>query len=125
MHLLGAETEAPHLVEDLVGGLGPLEGLALVVVDLDVSEDRFAQLREARVRAALERLVGEYAEEALDEVQPRRIRRSEVELEPRVWSQPPLHHGGLVRGEVVQHDVDLQPGFDLLVDLAEGRRVTK
>ena len=48
MHLLHAESEPPHLVEDLVGGLDPLEGDAAFVVHLDVGEDRVPQLRDAR-----------------------------------------------------------------------------
>ena len=40
MHLLHAESEPPHLVEDFVGGLDPLEGDAAFVVRLDVGEER-------------------------------------------------------------------------------------
>ena len=68
MHLLHAESEPPHLVEDLVGGLDPLEGDAAFVVRLDVGEDRVPQLRDARVGPALERLRGQQSEESLDEV---------------------------------------------------------
>ena len=40
MHLLHAESELPHLVEDFVSGLDPLEGDAAFVVRLDVGEGR-------------------------------------------------------------------------------------
>ena len=70
MDLLCAEAEAPHLLEDLIGGLRPFEGLALLIVDLDVVEDRLAKLRDAGMRAALEGLLGQQAEEPLDQVQP-------------------------------------------------------
>ena len=43
MHLLSAKTKSSDLVEDLVGGLRPREGLALRVVCLD--EDVIATLR--------------------------------------------------------------------------------
>ena len=36
MYLLHTESESPHLVEDLLGGLDPLKGDAAFVVRLDV-----------------------------------------------------------------------------------------
>jgi hypothetical protein len=57
VHLLRPEAEASHLVQDLVGGLGPCERLALVVVRLDVREDRRSQFA-ARVRAAAQGFLG-------------------------------------------------------------------
>jgi hypothetical protein len=46
------ENRSPHLVGDLVGRLCSLDGLAFHVVDVDVRDDRLAQLRDARRRAA-------------------------------------------------------------------------
>jgi hypothetical protein len=40
MRLLGAESEAAHLFEDLVGGFSPREGLPLLIVCVDVGADR-------------------------------------------------------------------------------------
>jgi len=40
----GALAELAHLVQDLVGGLGPLEGLAILVVGLDVVPDGGSEL---------------------------------------------------------------------------------
>jgi hypothetical protein len=57
VHLLRAETKSAHLVQDLVGGVSPLEGLAFCVVRFDVGEDGRPKLGDARVRAALERLL--------------------------------------------------------------------
>ena len=53
MHLLSAKAKSSDLVEDLVGGFRPREGLALRVVCLDVCEEL---LREARAIAAWEPL---------------------------------------------------------------------
>ena len=58
-------------------------------------------------------------EEALHQVQPRGVRRREVEVDARMAEQPPMHRRGFVRGEVVQHDVDVQRGLDARVDLAQ------
>ena len=54
MDLLHTKAESPHAVEDLVSGLHPFEGCAAVVVGVDVRQDRRAQLRDARVRAAFQ-----------------------------------------------------------------------
>jgi hypothetical protein len=48
------------------------------VADLDVFADN--GLERARVRAALELLVGERCEPALDEIEPRRARWREVKM---------------------------------------------
>src|SRR5919198_458700 len=43
MHLLSSQAKPSHLVQDLVGGLGPLKRLALLVVRGNVREDRVSQ----------------------------------------------------------------------------------
>jgi hypothetical protein len=42
-----------------------------------------------------------------------------VEVESAVAEQPFLHRGGLVGGEVVQDDVDVQFGGDVAIDLVQ------
>ena len=68
MDLLQAKSEAAHAVEDLVRGLNPFERCAAFVVRVDVREDGRAQLRNARVRSALERLLGQQPEEAFHQL---------------------------------------------------------
>lgn len=101
VRLLRAETESAHLSEDLVSGLGPLEGLSLLIVGVDVGGDRSTKLRNTGVRSSPKGLLGEQAEEALNEIEPRRVCRREVQLETRVSSQPPPDDRRLVGGEVV------------------------
>ena len=79
MRFLRADAEAAHLLENLVSCFGPLERFASFVVSVDVVADRLAKLRNARVRAALKRVSAQQPEETLDEVQPRGVRRREVE----------------------------------------------
>ena len=69
MHLLGAETEPAHLIEDLIGSLGPSKGPVVLVVGIDIREDRRPELRDAGVRSAPECLLGEESEESLDHIQ--------------------------------------------------------
>ena len=52
------------LSEDLIGGLRPLERLAVLVVRGHLREDRLSQLGNARVGAALQRLLGQHAKES-------------------------------------------------------------
>jgi hypothetical protein len=58
--------EAGDAGEDLVGGLGPDEGLGLGVVDVDDFADRLLEPGDAAVRAAADLLLRELGEPALD-----------------------------------------------------------
>src|SRR5260221_9963024 len=121
MYLLRAEAEAPHFVENLIRGLRPPKRLAVLVVRVDVAEDCLPQLREARVRASLERFLGEQPKESLHQIQPRRVRRREMKMDARMPEQPPMYGRRPVGREVIQHDVDLQRGRDARLDLTEER----
>src|SRR3954471_23135069 len=72
------------VVEDVVGGLGPGEGLAAVVPAVDESADGGGEVFDAAVAAAADGLAGDDAEEDLDHVQPGAGRRGEVQGDPRV-----------------------------------------
>jgi hypothetical protein len=117
--LLETESEAPHAVEDLVRGLDPFERRAAVVMRVHVGEDGSAQLRNARVRSAFERLLGEEAEEAFHQVEPRRVGRREMKVDPGMAHQPPLHRRRAVGRKIVEDDVDLERGCDGRFDLAQ------
>jgi hypothetical protein len=49
VHLLTANSESPHAVEDLVGGLHPSERCAAVVVGVDVREMTEPGARSAEI----------------------------------------------------------------------------
>jgi hypothetical protein len=68
------------------------------------------------MRAAAKSACGEFREPALDEVQPARAGRGEVQVKAGVGSEPAFDRGGLVGGVVVEHEVHLQLGGDLAVD---------
>lgn len=78
MDLLSPEGKPLHLVENLIGGLRPIEGLELFVVCGDVRENRLAQLRHAGVRTTAQGFLGEQAKESLDKVEPGRVRWCEM-----------------------------------------------
>src|SRR5258708_11729893 len=116
MRLLRPLAEALHLGENLVGGLGPLERLAELVVHLYVLTDRVAQLRQRGVRPALKRLLCEKPKEAFDEIEPRRVGGREMKEETRMAQQPPVHGWRFVGREVVEHNVDREARFNGTVD---------
>jgi hypothetical protein len=117
--LLDPEAEASHAVEDLIRGFDPLERGVAVVMRVNVGEDGGAELRNARVRSAFERLISEESEEAFYQVEPRRVGRGEMKLDARMTQQPSLHGRRAMRGEIVEDDVDVETGRDARVDLAE------
>src|SRR4051794_30014319 len=56
--------------EDVVGGLGPAEGLGIGVAGIDVGSDRRFEFRGGAMGAAPDLVVGQQPEEALDLVDP-------------------------------------------------------
>lgn len=82
-----------------------------------------AQVRLQRLHTAvftaLQCFPGDFGEQALDLVYPRRLCWREVHVHPRVLCQLPLDHRGLLGRVVVRDNVDVQPVGDLLVDGVE------
>ena len=54
MHLLHADSESPHAVEDLVGRLHPSERGAALVVGVDVLENRVSKPKNRSTRLSHE-----------------------------------------------------------------------
>ena len=94
--------------EDLVGGFRPHERLGFIVVSIEIVLYRIAELRHARVRAPPQGVFGEQSKEALSEVEPRGVCGREVKVEPRSLGEPTFDRRRLVRGEIVEHDMDVQ-----------------
>src|SRR2546428_456313 len=84
--------------KDLVGALRPRKGPRVLVVLVEVLLDRALECRSAPMRAALDRLLGEHSEPSLDEVQPRALGGSEVQVVARPLGEPGLDRGRLVCG---------------------------
>ena len=62
--------EAPDRGEYLVGGLGPFEGLGVLVVAVDEGSDIGLQLPDRGMNAPPKALSGELGEPALDLIDP-------------------------------------------------------
>ena len=71
--------------------------------------------------AAADHTFGDQGEEAFHLIEPRTAGGGEVEIEVAVLSgfEPPLYGGALVCAVVVQNDVHVQVGRDLLLHLVE------
>src|SRR6516225_7418136 len=105
--------------ENLIGRLGPSEGPRLDVVDLHVAIDGRLEVPGAAMDSAAQLLVREQREPAFDKVNPRRALRREVQKIPRALREPASDHRRLVRGVVVEDDVDVEVRRDSRVDGVE------
>jgi len=81
--------------EDLVSGLGPHEGRRLRMVRGNEFSNRGLQLRHAAMHTATALFVGELSEPPLHEVQPRPVRRREVDVKTRALGEPIPNQGVL------------------------------
>jgi hypothetical protein len=88
----------------------------LAVVLFDIGEDRLLKLIDAGEDAAAELFLGEVAEESLDHVEPAAGGRGEVEVESFVAGGPFQHAGMLVRGVVVDDQMQLLVARGLAVN---------
>jgi hypothetical protein len=68
-------------------------------------DPRHVELAHGAVRAGAQQLVGQFGEPALDEVQPPRAGRREMQDEAGVRRQPALDRRRLVRRGVLEHEV--------------------
>ncbi len=98
-------------MDQLVGLLGPLEGLASFVPRVDEAADGDDQLLDAGEAAPTDGLLGDDPEEDLDHVEPARAGGREVKVDPGVALQPRPHHRVGVGPVVVQHDVQVSTGI--------------
>ena len=107
------------LGDDGFGQSRPDEWLGVFVSPIDVVGDGLDELSDAGDGEAFELPSREFTEEALNEIQPRGGGRGEVELHSRVFLEPYPNSRMLVRGVVVENDVDVELGRDGPLDLTE------
>jgi hypothetical protein len=77
-------------------------------VGIEVVADGVFEFGDAGEDAAPNALAGDLGKEALDQIEPGRRGRDEVQLEARVLGEPGLHRLGLVSGVVVDDQVQVQ-----------------
>ena len=102
--------------QEFLGFGGPNVGSRVVVVFLDECHNRVDQLPDSTERAATQPFVGDFAEPALDQIQPRTARGNEMNVESPMPFQPRLDLGMLVSGVVVHDQVQVQVRWCFGVD---------
>ena len=88
-------------------------------MELEIVFDRLLQLPGRAMRAAPDLLFGQRRKPALDLVEPGSRSGREVNMKPRVASEPGLDRGRLVCAVVVHHQVDVQIGRHIRFDGAQ------
>lgn len=112
-----SSTQPSGLAEDRFGGRGPLDRPGVLVV---VFHQRLGLVLEIDGRiegAAMDRLVGNQCEPALDVVKPGTVGGPEVPMRALAAGQPARHSSMLVGAEVAANQVHIEvlrdTGFDL------------
>jgi hypothetical protein len=112
-------TKSLEFGDDRIGGSGPHEQLAVLVVVGDEAIDFRGQILDRSERPATDRLVGDDREESLDLVEPGRIGRSKVQVQARTREQTRLDLRMLVAGIVFDGAMHFEFSRNGLVDSAQ------
>ena len=105
--------------QDSSCGSGPDERFWAGIVLFEVAHDGGLEIGDALEDAAAYALSGDGGEEPLDHVDPGCRGGGEVEVEPSMRLEPPFHRRRLVRGVVVDDEVEIEISQRLLVDTPE------
>src|SRR5262245_36860114 len=112
-------TKSGDLGEDFVGGFCPDEWFGRPVADSQILANGGFERPRAAMRAAFDLLLRQCGKPALDQVQPRRARRREMHMKPRMASKPSAHPRRLVRAVVVKNQMNVEVRWNLRVDRVE------
>jgi len=102
-----------------VGCCGPCEGAAFLVVVVDEVVDFGNKVFDVPEAAATDRLWGDETEPSLNLVEPGRVGGCVVNLEAGPFGEPEAHLGMLMRGIVVDDQMDGQVFWHSLIDALE------
>ena len=103
--MLHLEPRPIDLLDDALDGRRPDKGLGIEVPGLHEFLDRLFQVGHADEAATPQRLVGQFSEPALHQIEPAGTGRNEVTDEPGMLLQPRPHMRLLVRAVVVHHQM--------------------
>ncbi len=101
------------------GEFGPDEGFRRLVVFGEIGLDGGLQGGDAGERAAADAFSCDLGEEALDQIEPGRAGRREVQMEARMLSQPCFHGGSFVSAVIVDDQMQREACVDRCVDRAQ------
>src|SRR5262249_37873792 len=117
---IGQDLFGPVALEsDGPRGRGPDEGFRIGIAMIDPFDDGCLEFGNAVEYASAYLLASDLCEKTLNEIEPGRRCRDEVQFEARVTLEPPLHSRCLVCGVVVDDQVQIEIGKGFPVDLLE------
>ena len=105
--------------EDLAGRLGPDEWFGICIVLFQVFHDGTFELLDTFEDAAANTFSGDLGKEPLDHVEPGSRGRCEVQMEAGMGFEPALYGRSLMRGIVVNDEMEIETSGCLLVDQSE------
>lgn len=112
-------TKSSYARQNLIGGFRPHEGLGMLVGVGNVRQDgRWERLRAA-MHPAPQLFLRQQGEPPLHQIEPGGAGRREVHMEARSLEQPPLDHGGLMRGIVVEDEMHVQLSRNIRLNRVE------
>ena len=92
-------------------GVFPAEGLGRFSVQPNVAQDLASMVGDGSEDTAIDHFALQFGKPDFDLVQPRGIRRREMQLYVRVRRQELMDQGRFVSTEVVENDMDLALGW--------------
>jgi hypothetical protein len=107
LYLDGALREPRNARQNLIGGLGPHEGLGIRLMRLDECLNRGLQLGHTVMRPATQLFVGQFREPTLHQTQPRPLGGREMNVKPRALGEPVADERRLVCALVIHNDVNI------------------
>src|SRR5580658_100274 len=110
---------AGNLLDDVLDRGRPDEGLRIFVPGAQELIDRALQMRHAHEAAPTYRLIGQFSEPTLYQIQPARTGRNKVTDEARMLLQPSLHMRLFVRAVVVHDQMELECGGKFPIKAAQ------
>ena len=91
----------------------------MAIVGLDVFHNGLDQLRHAAESLTPDALLGDLTKPTLHLIEPGRARRGEVEMGSGTTAKPGGHLWGFVGAVIIEHQVDVEMGWNLFVDGGE------
>ena len=93
--------------EDVVRALGPHERLGRFVAHVDEVPNGPLQLADTAMHPAPKLFRRQFAKPPLDQIQPRAVRRREMDVESRALGQPGANERGFMGAVVIHDEVDV------------------
>ena len=121
MNFDGLIGKAADRGQDLIRGFLPTQGLRTLVVSGDEVLNGMDECSDFWVVPAFDLPLGEQAEPALHLIEPRGVGWREVQMVTGMFEQPALHERPLVRGIVIEHQMDLLAGWDTFLNQLQER----